>query len=58
MAVSHPIAEFDVVELTEPVDDAPAGARAGVLELHADDTAMLRSRSRRSMARLGSCSRH
>jgi hypothetical protein len=35
------IAEFDLVELTEPVDDAPAGARGGVLELHDDDTAMI-----------------
>jgi hypothetical protein len=35
------IVEFDIVELTEPVDDAPSGARAGVLELYADGTAML-----------------
>lgn len=41
MAVAHRIAEFDIVELTEPVDDAPAGARGGVLELHPDDTAMV-----------------
>jgi hypothetical protein len=41
MAVAHRIAEFDIVELTEAVDDAPAGARGGVLELHPDDTAML-----------------
>jgi hypothetical protein len=41
MAVAHKIAEFDLVELTEPVDDAPAGARGGVLELHDDDTAMI-----------------
>jgi hypothetical protein len=41
MAVANRIAEFDIVELTEPVDDAPAGARGGVLELHEDDTAML-----------------
>ena len=41
MAVAHRISEFDIVELTEPVDDAPAGARGGVLELHPDDTAML-----------------
>lgn len=41
MAVAHRIAEFDIVELTEAIDDAPAGARGGVLELHADDTAMV-----------------
>lgn len=41
MAVTHRIAEFDIVELTDAVDDAPAGARGGVLELHADDTAMV-----------------
>lgn len=41
MAVAHRIAEFDIVELTEPVDDAPAGARGGVLELHPDGTAMV-----------------
>lgn len=39
--LSHDIAEFDIVELTEPVDDAPAGARGGVLELHPGDTAMV-----------------
>lgn len=41
MAVAHDIAEFDIVELTEPVDDAPAGARGGVLELRPNDTAMV-----------------
>jgi hypothetical protein len=35
------IAIFDRVELTEPVDGVPAGARGGVLELHADDVAMV-----------------
>jgi hypothetical protein len=35
------VTDFDIVELTEPVDDAPAGARGGVLELHADETAMV-----------------
>lgn len=35
------IAEFDIVELTSSVDDAPAGARGGVLELHPDETAMV-----------------
>lgn len=41
MAIAHRIAEFDIVELTEPVDDAPAGARGGVLELRPGDTAMV-----------------
>ncbi len=41
MAVAHKIVEFDLVELTEPVEDAPAGARGGVLELREDDTAMI-----------------
>lgn len=41
MAVAHRITEFDIVEFTEAVDDAPAGARGGVLELNADDTAMV-----------------
>ncbi len=35
------IAAFDLVELTEPVDDAPAGARGGVLELMEPETAMV-----------------
>jgi hypothetical protein len=30
-----------LVELTEAVDDAPAGARGGVLELRGDDAAMI-----------------
>jgi hypothetical protein len=41
MAVAHKIAAFDLVELTEAVDDAPAGARGGVLELRGDDAAMV-----------------
>jgi hypothetical protein len=41
MAITQRIAEFDVVELTEPVDEAPAGARGGVLELRLGDTAMI-----------------
>ncbi len=32
---------FDLVELTEPVDDIPAGARGGVLELRDSDRAMV-----------------
>ncbi len=41
MAVAHKIAAFDIVELTERVDDAPAGARGGVLELRNGDRAMI-----------------
>jgi hypothetical protein len=41
MAVTHRIAEFDIVELTVPIDDAPAGARGGVLELRPGDRAMI-----------------
>lgn len=41
MAVAHKVAAFDIVELTERVDDAPAGARGGVLELRAGDMAMI-----------------
>jgi hypothetical protein len=41
MAVTHKIAAFDVVELTEAVEDAPAGARGGVLELRGEDKAMV-----------------
>lgn len=41
MAVAHKIAAFDIIELTERVDDAPAGARGGVLELREGDMAMI-----------------
>ena len=41
MAVVREITAFDRVELIEPVDDAPAGARGGVLELRDIDTAMV-----------------
>ena len=41
MAVAHKIAAFDIVELTERVDEAPAGARGGVLELRKGDMAMI-----------------
>jgi hypothetical protein len=40
-AIAHEIKEFDIVELTERVDDAPAGARGGVLEFHRPGVAML-----------------
>ncbi len=41
MAVIREIAAFDLVELAEPVDAAPAGARGGVLEIAPDGTAMV-----------------
>ncbi len=41
MAVTREIAAFDLVELAEPVDAAPAGARGGVLEIGSDGTAMV-----------------
>lgn len=41
MAITREINEFDIVELTERVDDAPAGARGGVLEFYTPETAML-----------------
>lgn len=41
MATAHEIGTYDVVLLTERVDDAPAGARGGVLELLDDGTAMV-----------------
>lgn len=41
MAVVREITAFDRVELLEPIDDAPAGARGGVLELRDGDVAMV-----------------
>ena len=41
MAIAQEINEFDIVELTERVDDAPAGARGGVLEFYTPEVAML-----------------
>jgi hypothetical protein len=41
MAVAHKITAFDLVELTEAIEDAPAGARGGVLEIRDGDTAMI-----------------
>lgn len=41
MATGHEIAAFDRVELVERVDDLPAGARGGVLELRGCDVAMV-----------------
>jgi hypothetical protein len=41
MAVMREVTAFDRVELLGPIDDAPAGARSGVLELRDRDTAMV-----------------
>jgi hypothetical protein len=41
MAIVGEITAFARVELTEPIDDAPAGARGGVLELRDGGAAMV-----------------
>lgn len=41
MAAVREITTLDLVELTEPIGDVPAGARGGVLELRDDNMAML-----------------
>ncbi len=41
MATRHEITAFDKVELSERVDDVPAGARGAVLELRHADIAMV-----------------
>ena len=41
MRAVREITAFDLVELLEPVSDAPVGARGGVLEVRPDDTAMI-----------------
>lgn len=41
MAITHEISDFDIVELTERVDDAPAGAKGGVLEIRPEGVAMV-----------------
>lgn len=41
MAIADKITPFAIVELTERVDDAPAGARGGVLELYTPEVAMV-----------------
>lgn len=41
MAITPKISDFDPVELTAAVDDAPAGARGGVLEMRPDGFAMV-----------------
>jgi hypothetical protein len=37
MPALREIITYDLVELTEPIDGIPAGARGGVLELREDD---------------------
>jgi hypothetical protein len=41
MPTLHEITTFDLVEFTEPIDDIPAGARGGVLELREGNKAMV-----------------
>ncbi|MGH2854265.1 MAG: hypothetical protein ACRDLF_08765 [Solirubrobacteraceae bacterium] len=41
MPALREITAFDLVELIEPIDDVPAGARGGVLELRDDDRAIV-----------------
>lgn len=41
MGTSHEIALYDSVELLEPIDAAPAGARGGVVERLRDDIVMV-----------------
>lgn len=41
MPTLHEITTYDLVELTEPVEKIPAGARGGVLELRNGGRAMV-----------------
>ena len=41
MPTLHEITTYDLVELTEPVEKIPAGARGGVLELRDGGRAMV-----------------
>jgi hypothetical protein len=41
MAPGSRISDLDVVELTAPAEDAPAGSRGGVLEMRPDGYAMI-----------------
>jgi hypothetical protein len=41
MPTLHAITAYDPVELTEPIEKIPAGARGGVLELRDGDRAMV-----------------
>jgi hypothetical protein len=41
MTATKNVAQFDIVELVEPVDTAPVGARGGVLDILSDEFAMV-----------------
>jgi hypothetical protein len=41
MTATKHIAEYDIVELAEPIDQAPAGARGGVLDILSNGMAMV-----------------
>jgi len=41
MPTTDKLEVLDIVELAEPVEDIPAGATGGLLELNDDDTAMV-----------------
>ena len=41
MAVARKLTDLDTVELVAAVDDAPAGARGGVVEMRPDGFAMV-----------------
>jgi hypothetical protein len=41
MPTLHEITTYDLVELTEPIEGIPAGARGGVLELRNGDRVMV-----------------
>jgi hypothetical protein len=41
MPAIHEITLYDMVELTEAVETAPAGSRGGVVDLLGDDMAMI-----------------
>lgn len=40
-ATKHDVSELDFVELIEPFDEAPAGARGGLLDIFDGDMAMV-----------------
>jgi hypothetical protein len=41
MTTTDKLEVLDIVELTEPIDDIPAGATGGLLELMEENTAMV-----------------
>jgi len=49
MPALREITTYDLVELTEPVEGIPAGARGGILELREGDTAMVEITSEASL---------